>query len=346
MPQIDAFPEIVIKKGLVIAERFQVMGKLGEGGCGSVWKARDLKRNGLEVALKILENTGDEKRFNREIQVLRKVRHENVVRLAGAGMIAGRAPKPYLAMELVEDGSLRELLDARRKIRPQEAGWLLMQTVRGLQAVDTVHRDLKPENLLLRGVGSKKYKDGHKPVVILSAPEQSGTVVKVADFGLAKPMEQKNNLSLTRSGQIMGTPVYMSPEQCRNSKDVSFKTDIYAIGILLFEMVTGNPPFDADNVYDIMNMQCDKEPIYVKSMPDEVRIICERCLAKKPGQRYRNLNTLGKDLAALTGINDSGSNTDRSWFLWISVVLTVLVTAVCVWLFQESILKWIDILFS
>ncbi|MFW5845310.1 MAG: serine/threonine protein kinase [Planctomycetota bacterium] len=313
-----------LKRGRVIADTFEVVSKIGEGGCGSVYKCKHLKKKGVIVAVKVLDQPEDVQRFHREGNVLKGTRHPNVVRLYGKGLIDGR---PYLAMEFINGGSVRDLLKSKRKLPQEEAGWLLVQTVRGLRAAGTVHRDLKPENLLL--VGNRRVTQ----VRIGEEESDSGTQVKVADFGLAKSVGGGDSLNLTHSGQVMGTPVYMSPEQCRSSKNVSFKTDVYAVGIMLYEMVNGKLPFDGSNVYDIMNMHCDQEPAYPKRMPREARAICERCLQKAAGQRYRSLAALERDLAHLAGVPSEGGG--GGCLVKMVLVLIVLAgLAAAAWYFQ------------
>ena len=282
-----------LKKGDRIGDEFEVVNKLGEGGCGTVFRCRWTKKPTIEVAVKVLDRDGDVARFTREAKVLRRVRHLNVVKLIGSGYHEDR---PYIALEFVEGGSVRDLMDRFPSGMPvEEAAWILVQTVRGLRASGTVHRDLKPENLLLTpGEGRAKT-----PKLVINDAKK-GAVVKVADFGLAREMDL-GQTRLTHSGQVMGTPVYMSPEQCRSTKKVSFKTDVYAIGIIFFEMITGKVPFDAPNAYDIMKKHLEEEP-KLGRLAKAPREVIAKCLEKAPGKRYASLRALEKDLCALAGI--------------------------------------------
>lgn len=316
-----------LRRGRVIAGTFEVQGKIGEGGCGSVYRCKHLKKPDKTVALKVLDQPDDAQRFAREGKVLRQANHANVVKLFGKGMIEGR---PYLAMEYIGGGSVRDLLKSRRKMSVQEAAWLLVQTVRGLRAANTVHRDLKPENLLIEG--------GRRTTTIrVGAAGLAGTCVKVADFGLAKSVGGADSLNLTHSHQVMGTPVYMSPEQCKSSKRVSFKTDVYAIGIILFEMINGKVPFDGTNVYDIMTAQCEQDVPWPKRMPAAARAICERCLEKKPTRRYPSLAALERDLARLAGVPSEVGGRTKAWLIWLMILCLLLAVAgFVVWYFRGS----------
>ncbi len=292
MPATKEFNPRKVSRGQVICDTFKVISRLGEGGCGAVYRCKHLKKPGTEVAVKLLDNLEDLQRFNREAKMMRNIKHPNVVTLFGKGVFEGR---PFMTMEFVTGGSLRDLLDKRKKLSVEEAALIGVQVVRGLRAANTVHRDLKPENILLTKIGRRSTGEAEAKAT------KGGTVVKLADFGLAKNINS-DSMNLTRTGQVMGTPVYMSPEQCRNTKNVTIKTDMYAIGVMLFEMVTGNPPFDHDNIYDIMTMHCTKEPKFPKRMNPEIKAICERCLQKTPSKRFPTLAALERALAKLAGV--------------------------------------------
>ncbi len=305
----------------VIADEFEVVKKLGEGGCGSVYQCRWRPKPDTEVALKLLENPADHRRFTREAKVLRGVKSPHVVRFKGSGF---HGQHPYIVLEFIDGGSVRDLLEARGKLAVDEAAWVLIQTIRGLKAVGTVHRDLKPENLLID-------KRGKQRVNLLVGDVATGAVVKVADFGLAKLADPKIT-RLTNSGQIMGTPVYMSPEQCRNTKNVGPRGDIYALGIMLFEMVVGRPPFDASNVYDIMAKHCNDAPEYPARMDARLKAVLERCLAKSPSSRYGSLASLERDLLKLAGLEEEVSAGSGRGLLW--VLLAFAATAGVAWILR------------
>ena len=300
-----------VSRGAIICDTFKVVSRLGEGGCGAVYRCKHLKKPGTEVAVKLLDNLEDLQRFNREAKMMRNIKHPNVVTLFGKGVHEGR---PFMSMEFVTGGSLRDLLDKRKKLSPEEAALITVQVVRGLRAANTVHRDLKPENILLTKLGRRSTGEAE------ARATKGGTVVKLADFGLAKNISS-DSMNLTRTGQVMGTPVYMSPEQCRNTKNVTIKTDMYAIGVMLFEMVTGKPPFDHDNIYDIMTMHCTKEPKFPKRMDSDIKAICERCLHKVPSKRFPTLASLERALAKLAGVEVEAAPVSYGWIFTLIVML-------------------------
>ena len=301
-----------LRKGEAIAGRFRILRKLGEGGAGSVYHCRD-QRKDVEVAVKVLDNPSDAGRFQREGRVMKGINHSHVLKLFASGKHEGQVP--FMVLEYMNGGSLRQYLDRKKKLPPEEAAWILIQAVRGLRAAKAVHRDLKPENLLVQ------VPEGQRGVRFVPGDIEHGAVIKVADFGLAKPPTGSNETSLTRSAAIMGTPTYMSPEQCRSTKNVSFKTDIYALGCILVEMCTGSPPYDARNVYDIMAMHCDDEAQpSLGRMSKQLKTIALTCLAKAPGKRYRSLKALEDDLASVAGVQTQSGG---AWVLWLLVVLVL-----------------------
>lgn len=316
-----------LRKGEVIGDRYQISRKLGEGGCGTVYRATDTK-GGADVAVKVLENHEDLPRFRREARVMQRTTSEHVVKALAVGV--HEKTYAYLVMEFMDGGSVKDLLDKKGKFSPADAGWILIQAVRGLKAAGSVHRDLKPENLLV-SKGSKG-----RSVTLMAGDIDSGATVKVADFGLAKS-KVGESASLTQTGQVMGTPLYMSPEQCRNTKRVSARSDIYSLGVMLFELVTGRPPFDANNVYDIMAMHCNDEP-KTGRLPAKVRVIVDRCMQKSVRLRYPSLAALERDLEVLVGIrngNLDGSGGSHKWLIAIVLLAVVAALAVAGWWFRD-----------
>ncbi len=325
--------QLKVAKGDLIDGKYIVIQKLGEGGCGSVYRCRNAKLPEKEVALKILENAADLPRFRREQKVLNSVRNDYVVRLLDHGH---HDRHPYLALEFMQGGSLRDLMNERDKLSVEEAAWIILQSVWGLKASKTVHRDLKPENLLLsRGQGKARIN-----LVIKDA--RRGAQVKVADFGLAKQRDP-GVTALTNTGQIMGTPLYMSPEQCRNTKNVTIQSDIYALGIILYELVVGKPPFDADNAYDIMAKHCNDEPRIPKNLDPRLKAMLARCLAKNASERYRGLTPLERDLRQIVGMNGEPEAAGGGHLTtWVLSAIALLALGATGWLLRRDILTWID----
>jgi serine/threonine protein kinase len=310
--------------------RWCIVRKLGEGGCGSVYHARNLKRPDEEVAIKILENLADEKRFKRERELLSRQNGPFVVRLVDSGRTEG---VPYLALEFMAGGSLRDLMDSKGRLPPKEAAWAMVMAIRGLRRANTVHRDLKPENLLLSRPGGRTAE-----MRLIPDDPRKGCCVKVADFGLAKAWESTMT-KITKTGQVMGTPLYMSPEQCRNTRDVNVAGDIYALGVILFEMVEGKPPFDADNAYDLMAKHCNEPVTWPARFDPAIRAVCERCLHKLPRERYTSLISLERDLSRIAGLGKHDPDPDPgwSWTTWVILIAALIAFVAIAWILRDQL---------
>jgi serine/threonine-protein kinase len=276
----DAGPHLESGLDLPEVRGYEVEGVLGRGGVGVVYKARHLRLN-RPVALKMLLSgpyAGPEQleRFLREAEAAAGLRHPNIVPLYDVGGVEGR---PYFTMELVEGGTLsRKLAGA-----PQPAAWAASLTATLAGAVHVahqsgiVHRDLKPGNVLLTPDG----------------------VPKVTDFGLARRREGGGGLTL--SGAILGTPSYMAPEQARGDRGaIGPATDVYALGAILYECLTGRPPFLADTATATMQQVLGEDPApptrLNSRVPRDLETICLKCLQKVPAQRYASAAALADDL--------------------------------------------------
>lgn len=320
--------QLRLTKGDVVARRYTVLKELGRGGAGAVYLATTVKKPPIPVAIKFLINPGDLPRFKRERKVMESVASPYVVKLVDGGTHEGF---PFIVMEYLSGGSLRDVLDNRKRLPVKEAAWVMVMAIRGLRKAGTVHRDLKPDNLLLT-----KTKEG--AVRFLVGDPRNGTTVKVADFGLAKSRDP-NTLNLTNSRHVMGTPIYMSPEQCRNTREVGVATDIYALGVILYELTTGRAPFDAESAYDIMTMHCNDPVEYPKGMDQRVQTVLGRCLAKKPEDRYRSLYTLERDLGAIAGVSEP--EPDRSRWTWWVIGGGMLLFIAVAWILHDRL--WLAI---
>ena len=273
---------------------YEILGPLGAGGMGEVYKARDPRLNRL-VALKILPDavaSDDDRlrRFEREARAVAQLSHPNIVTVHDTGTADGRA---FLVSELLEGETLRSRM-SRGRLPIRVVLDIANQIARGLQAAHAkgiVHRDLKPENVMLTP-------DGH---------------VKVLDFGLAKVAPAPHGSSdptvgLTEPGIAMGTPSYMSPEQVRG-ESIDHRTDIFALGAIVYEMVSGRRAFPGASSADIMSavLRADVADITSDvsvSVPPSLERIIHRCLEKNPGARFQTV----ADLAfALETLADSGA---------------------------------------
>jgi WD40 repeat protein len=262
---------------------YQILGVLARGGMGVVYRAQHL---GLKrvVALKMIlagAHAGEEDlaRFRREAEAAARLQHPHIVQIHDVGE---QNHLPYLAMEFVEGGSLAQRLRATASpSQPARAAAEMVETlaraVHYAHQHDVIHRDLKPANVLLTADGQPK----------------------IADFGLAKRLDV--DAGQTRTGVIVGTPSYMAPEQAAGqSKDVGPAADVYALGAVLYEMLTGRPPFNAVNLMDTLKQVIQDEPVPPRRLqpmvPHDLETICLKCLHKDPRKRYASAEGLADDL--------------------------------------------------
>lgn len=272
-----------IKPGTVISGRYEVVKCLGAGSMGLVYACRHIELAGQLVAVKVLfPEVAQDKvaaaRFRNEIQAAYGVSHPNVVR--AYEFIRDDKMLAY-TMEFVGGGDVAEKLSDPAKLIPlNEILSIAIQMCLGVQAIHDagiVHRDLKPENILLT-------KDGQ---------------VKIADFGIAKA---GNGPRLTEHGGVVGTIDYVSPEYMLNAQ-VDWRSDIYAMGVLLYEMLTGSSPFQADSVYATMTKRLKTDPTPPSRLraecPQELDKIVERAMQRNPELRYQSASEMGQDLSQI-----------------------------------------------
>jgi serine/threonine-protein kinase len=270
--------------GSIVDRRYRVEALLGEGGMGLVYRVRHTQLN-KALAIKVLrrENTHDPEvvaRFRREAESASGIGNQHIVDINDFGVLADGST--YFVMECLEGMDLIDAMDRVQYIDEVRALHISEQVCKALGAAHEagiVHRDLKPENVFLtRQNGIEDF-------------------VKVLDFGIAKVANGPKRL--TRQGEVLGTPHYMSPEQCEGD-NVDHRTDIYALGVLLYEMVTGHVPHDAENMAGILTKHIYEEPIPPKvrapHVSDAVNELILRCLEKKPEQRYQTMRDLEADL--------------------------------------------------
>jgi len=271
---------------------FVLLSELGRGGMGVVYKARQ-KSLGRTVALKMvreahLASEADRARFRAEAEAAARLHHPNIVTIHEVGTHDGQA---YICMECVDGETLAELVIAAGPLPPREAARLVTVVARGVQHAHengVLHRDLKPSNVLL--TAADRSGDGPPP----------GATPKISDFGLAKRIDRTE--SLTRTGAVVGTPSYMPPEQATGRKDLTATADVYALGAILYELLTGRPPFRASNPVDTLLMVLEQEPVRPRSLNPSVdrdlELICLKCLQKPPELRYQTAAALAGDLDA------------------------------------------------
>src|SRR6204780_2584111 len=259
-----------------IGQRYEILGEAGHGSMGNVYKARD-RETGETVALKLLkpEIASDQAmmdRFKNELLFARKITHKNVCRVYEFNRVGGVA---YTSMEFVEGESLRSVLNRFGGLPQRKATDLALQICSGLKeahAQGIVHRDLKPENVMIDAQGN----------------------VKIMDFGIARSMEAGTRLT----GAMVGTPAYMAPEQA-TGKPVDYRTDIYSLGLMLYEMFTGAPAFSADNSIALALKQMREDPIPPHEAEPNIPVGTERlilkCLLKEPAKRFQSTADLETD---------------------------------------------------
>ena len=247
---------------------FEVGDRIGVGGMGIVYRAIYTK-NGARVALKILspdvsDSESLQRRFEREISILKKLQHPHIVRYYGGGKFGSQR---FYAMELVEGGSVEAYLKQKKRLPWEEALEITMQVAKALEhahEAGVIHRDLKPANLLMT----------------------AGNVIKLTDFGIAR---DTTATALTAAGKTVGTYAYMAPEQIRGKPPVDKKTDLYAMGCVLFEMIAGETPFTSENQGEMLMQHLQEDPPRISSLVPDCPIFVEdlifRLLEKDPGDR-------------------------------------------------------------
>ncbi len=275
-----------------IADRYEMLGDLGDGGMGMVYKAKD-RETGAIVALKMLrpELANDPQiaeRFRNELLLARKITHKNVCRIHEFGRAGDAA---YISMEYVEGETLRDLMKRRGALPSAEAVEIVQQLCAGLGEAHeqgVVHRDLKPENVMVDV-------HGH---------------VKVMDFGIARSMDTRTNLTV---GWI-GTPAYMSPEQASGSS-TTVRSDVYAVGLILYELLTGQATFSADTPVAVALKHMQERPQAPRSIaagiPADIERVILRCLEKDPAARYASAREVG--LALGGSPVPAAASTRRAW---------------------------------
>src|SRR5262245_40282393 len=282
---------------------YDILAEVGRGGMGVVYKARHRRLPRLAALKMVLAgefaSPAQEVRFRLEAELAARVRHPNIVQVYEIGSYQGR---PFLAMEWVEGGSLASRLDGQ-PWPPRAAASLLETLARAIHVAHgegVVHRDLKPANILLQeGEGGRTKDQGDSSRSESSADPASALLPKITDFGLARPTER--GVSLTQSGFLVGTPGYMAPEQAGGKGAlVGPATDIHALGVVLYQLLTGQLPFRGDSTLEVLRAVTSDEPVRPRRLqprvPRDLEAITLHCLEKEPTRRYASALALAEDL--------------------------------------------------
>jgi serine/threonine-protein kinase len=289
---------------------FEIVNEMGRGGMGVVWRARQISLN-RPVALKMVlrgefAGEADRARFRAEAEAAARLAHPHIVTVHEVGEHDGQ---PYFAMQLIEGPTLAQRL-AHGPLPPRDAAELLAKVARAVDHAHhqgILHRDLKPSNILLDAAGEPH----------------------VTDFGLAKlsrevsalrSEDSASRLNKTLSGTILGTPAYMAPEQAAGRKDLTPALDVYALGCILYEALTGRPPIQAPTPLDTLLLVLEQEPVPPRllnpGVPRELEAVCLKCLSKAPASRYSSAADLAGDLEAyLRGDPVSAQSSGLAFFL-------------------------------
>jgi serine/threonine-protein kinase len=298
--------------GKVLGDKYRVLCPVGKGSMGVVYKAIQ-ESTGREMAVKLLHhflgtNSDSVKRFHREARAVSRLSHPNIIRLYDFGVMD--EGQPYIVTELLKGVTLSDVLRRRKYLTLKQALPLMDQVCAAIGEAHrsrVIHRDLKPENIVLEDVDLDGDLDADDLI--------KKNAIRVLDFGVAKMWSDSgaSSASLTLEGKVCGSPAYMSPEQCRGV-DVDYRTDIYSMGVVFFETLTGKRPFSADDLMALMLMHVNnKAPSLGSVQPDvqfsaELNDVIMKAMAKNPNERQQSAEELWEDVQATTRTKQQQKN--------------------------------------
>jgi eukaryotic-like serine/threonine-protein kinase len=288
---------VPVAAGDLVAGKYLIERVIGAGGVGVVMEAMH-QGLGERVAIKFLQKRAAESdenltRFRREVRALAKIKSENVARVMDSGSLP--SGEPFMVMELLEGQDLAAVLKARGRVSLAEAVDFIVQACEALavaHGLSIVHRDIKPANLFL------------------SRAADGTPIVKVLDFGISKLLGDVRDQAVTQTLSVIGSPLYMSPEQMERPRDADARSDIWSLGVILYELVTGKPPFEAATMPMLCARICTAPPtplhVHQVSVPAALETAIARCLEKAPERRFPSVASLARAIAPF------GSDSTRS----------------------------------
>jgi serine/threonine-protein kinase len=279
-----------LKPGELVEGKYRIVRLIGEGGMGAVYEGENVRIN-RRVAIKVLHaafagNADVVKRFEREAQAAGRIGNDHILEVLDLGDLPNG--DFFMVMEFLEGEELGKRIKARGRMTPRELAPIARQALTGLAAAHAagiIHRDLKPDNIFL-------------------LREKAGTTdfVKIIDFGISKFQPLNNEMKMTQTGAVMGTPYYMSPEQAHGSAEVDARSDLYAFGVILYESVTGSVPFDASTFNQLLFKIVLSEPAPVLQLAPELdpafATLIEKAMARDTGQRFQSAREFAAAVAA------------------------------------------------
>lgn len=287
--------DAALEPGRILAGKYRLGERLGEGGMGAVYRAEHLVLQ-APVAIKVIErevaDEGTKARFIREAQAAAALRSPHVVQILDYGT---EGDFPFMVMELLEGETLAQRIKRKKRLTPAETSWILTHVARAVakaHELGIVHRDLKPDNVFL-------------------VHNEEDEIAKVLDFGVAKiEATSLTGDSHTRTGSLLGTPYYMSPEQAQGNKAVDHRSDLWALGVIAFECITGKRPFASDGLGDLVLQICIRDlpvPSALAPVPIGFDAWFERAMRREPEERFQSAKELADALREALGAKDSPS---------------------------------------
>jgi serine/threonine protein kinase len=278
--------------GRTIGDHYQILSRLGSGGMSVVYKARHtlLHRN-MAVKFLLPQSDLDSKtlsRFQQEAKAAFALNHINIARVNELGIDGGEMP--YIVMDFVEGSTIGDIIEKGGPMAVDRVLNLMSQACSGLEhahAKDVIHRDIKPGNLIITTEGNQ------------------GELLKIVDFGIAKILhEAEGTQHLTQTGEVFGSPLYMSPEQAMG-RTLDHRCDVYALGCVMYETLSGQPPFRGSNILDTLTKHINDDPPPLTNAPAALKIIVKKAMEKNPADRYQTMAEFRKDLEEVIQGNES-----------------------------------------